>query len=117
MLFSLPPTHKDRCQSQVFRHLKTPKPKPRFIFSDKSSVIDTYESYAKEGFAHLMSNQAEFPYQFEKQFLSKVDLTKGPILVTVEKYSQTNGSRLGFTKARKERGTCITPVPGRPKTA
>lgn len=63
---------------------QTPRPKPRFIFTDKSSVIDTYESYAKEGFAHLMSNQAEFPYQFEKQFLSKVDLTKGLILVTVE---------------------------------
>jgi hypothetical protein len=63
---------------------QTPKPKPRFLFLEKSSVIDTYESYEKEGFAHLMSNQAEFPYQFEMQFLSKVDLTKSPILVTVE---------------------------------
>ena len=62
---------------------QTPRPKPRFIFSDKSSVIDTYESFAKEGFAHLMSNQANFPYEFEKQFLSKVELTKGPILVSV----------------------------------
>jgi len=31
-----------------------------------------------------MSNQAEFPYQQEKKFLSKVDLTKGPILVKLE---------------------------------
>jgi hypothetical protein len=62
---------------------QSPRPKPRFIFSEKSSVIDTYESYAKEGFAHLVTNQAEFPYKFEKQFLSKVDLTKGPILVSV----------------------------------
>jgi hypothetical protein len=62
---------------------QSPRPKPRFIFSEKSSVIDTYESYAKEGFAHLMTNQAQFPYDFEKQFLSKIDLTKGPILVSV----------------------------------
>lgn len=63
---------------------QAPKPKPRFIFSDKSSVIDTYESYAKEGFADLMTPQAEFPYMQEKKFLSKVDLTKGPILVSVQ---------------------------------
>jgi hypothetical protein len=63
---------------------QTPKPKPRFIFSDSSRVIDTYESYAKEGFAHLVSTQAEFPYLQEKKFLSKVDLTKGPILVSVQ---------------------------------
>lgn len=58
-----------------------PRPKP--LFSEKSSVIDTYESYAKEGFSYMLTNQAEFPYKFEKQFLSKVDLTKGPILVSV----------------------------------
>jgi hypothetical protein len=63
---------------------QTPRAKPRFIFSDSSSVIDTYEAYAKEGFAHLMSTQAEFPYLQEKKFLSKVDLTKGPILVSVQ---------------------------------
>jgi hypothetical protein len=62
---------------------QTPRAKPRFIFSEKSSVIDTYESYAKEGFAHLITPQAEFPYTFEKKFLSKVDLEKGPILVSV----------------------------------
>jgi hypothetical protein len=62
---------------------QSPRPKPRFIFSEKSSVIYTYESYAKEGFAHLMTNQAQFPYDFEKQFLSKVDLTKGPVFVSV----------------------------------
>ena len=64
---------------------QTPKPKPRFILTDSSSsVISTYESFAKEGFAHLMSSQAEFPYLQEKKFLSKVDLIKGPILVSVQ---------------------------------
>jgi hypothetical protein len=68
---------------------QAPRAKPRFIFSDSSSVIDAYESFAKEGFAHLMTNQAEFPYTFEKKFLSKVDLTKGPILVTIESMVRT----------------------------
>jgi hypothetical protein len=68
---------------------QTPKPKPRFIFSDSSSVIDTYNSYAKEGFAHLMSSQAEFPYLQEKKFLSRVDLKKGPILVFVQSILRT----------------------------
>ena len=62
---------------------QTPRPKPKFIFAEKSSVISTYESSAREGFKDLITNQAEFPYQFEKQFLSKVDVAKGPILVTV----------------------------------
>jgi hypothetical protein len=62
---------------------QNPRPKPRFILSESSSVINTYNSFAKEGFAHLMSSHAEFPYNFEKKFLSKVDLTKGPILVSV----------------------------------
>jgi hypothetical protein len=68
---------------------QSPRPKPRFIFSEKSSVIDTYESFAKEGFTHLITPQAEFPYTFEKKFLSKVDLEKGPILVTVESIVRT----------------------------
>jgi hypothetical protein len=68
---------------------QTPRPKPRFIFLEKSSVIDAYESFGKEGFAHLITNQTEFPYKFEKQFLSKVDLTKGAILVTVESMVRT----------------------------
>ncbi len=68
---------------------QTPKPKPRFIFSDASSVIDTYNSFAKEGFAHLTSIQAEFPYEQEKRFLSKVDLSKGPILVSVQSIIRT----------------------------
>src|SRR4051812_10449008 len=70
---------------------QTPRPKPRFIFSDKSSVIDTYESFGKEGFADLLTdyanisaNHARFPYEQEKKFLSQVDLTKGPILVKLE---------------------------------
>jgi hypothetical protein len=69
---------------------QTPKAKPRFIFSEKSSVIDTYESFAKEGFADILTdyantsaNHARFPYEQHKTFLSKVDLTKGPILVNV----------------------------------
>jgi len=73
------------------------KPKPRFIFSEKSSVIDTYESFAKEGFAHLLSGgyvnnsteQAKRPYEQEKRFLSAVDLTKGPILVSVQSIIRT----------------------------
>lgn len=55
---------------------QTPRPKPRFIFLDSSSVIDIYNSFAKRGFALLLSSQAEFPYQQEKTFLSRVDLTK-----------------------------------------
>jgi hypothetical protein len=53
---------------------QTPRPKPRFIFAEKSNVIDTYESFAKEGFAHLLTHQADFPYQFEMGFLSQVDV-------------------------------------------
>jgi hypothetical protein len=58
------------------------KPKPRFIFSEKSSLKDTFESFAKNGFEP--TTQDEFPYQFERKFISKVDITKGPILVTVQ---------------------------------
>jgi hypothetical protein len=68
---------------------QTPRPKPRFIFSEKSSVIDTYESYAKEGFSHMLTNQAEFPHNQKNLFLSSVDLTKGPILVTVQNIIRT----------------------------
>jgi hypothetical protein len=57
------------------------KPKPRFIFSEKSSLKDTFESFSKNGFEP--TTQAEFPYQFERKFISKADITKGPILVTV----------------------------------
>ena len=67
------------------------KPKPRFIFLEKSSVVDTYESFQKEGFADLLTSgfhdlstfHAKLPYEQEKRFLSAVDLTKGPILVKV----------------------------------
>ena len=117
MLFSLPPTHKDRCQYQVFRHLKPRSQSPDSYSQIRGSVIDTYESYAKEGFAHLMSNQAEFPYQFEKQFLSKVDLTKGPILVTVESIVRQMAVDWDSPKREKKESTCIIPVPGKPKTA
>jgi hypothetical protein len=73
------------------------KPKPRFIFLEKSSVIDAYESYGKEGFSHLLSGgfvnnsteQAKRPYEQEKRFLSAVDLTKGPILVSVQSIIRT----------------------------
>jgi hypothetical protein len=72
------------------------RPKPRFIFTEKSSVIDTYESYSKEGFAHILQDfvnisakHARSPYEEQKKFLSKVDLTKGPILVTVTSMVRT----------------------------
>jgi hypothetical protein len=73
------------------------KPKPRFIFLEKSSVIDAYESYGKEGFSHLLSGgfvnnsteHAKRPYEQEKRFLSAVDLTKGPILVSITNMVRT----------------------------
>jgi hypothetical protein len=75
---------------------QTPKAKPRFIFSEKSSVIDTYESFGKEGFgdiitdyANISAHHARFPYEQQKKFLSKVDLSKGPILVTVQSIVRT----------------------------
>ena len=52
------------------------RPIPKFIFLEKSSVIDTHESFAKEGFAHLLegltdmsANHASQPYMQEKDFL------------------------------------------------
>ena len=76
---------------------QTPRAKPRFIFSEKSSVIDTYNSYGKEGFADQLSQgyvnnsteHAKRPYEQEKRFLSAVDLTKGPILVSVQSIIRT----------------------------
>ena len=76
---------------------QTPRAKPRFIFSEKSSVIDTYESFGKEGFADQLSQgfvnnsteHAKRPYEREKRFLSAVDLTKGPILVSVQNIIRT----------------------------
>lgn len=73
------------------------KPKPRFIFSEKSSVIDAYESFGKEGFAHLITagyvndstEHAKRPYESEKRFLSAVDLSKGPILVSIQSTLRT----------------------------
>jgi hypothetical protein len=73
------------------------KPKPRFIFLEKSSVVDTYESFQKEGFAELLTSgfhdlsthHAKLPYEQEMRFLSAVDLTKGPILVSVKNIIRT----------------------------
>jgi hypothetical protein len=72
------------------------KPIPKFIFLEKSSVIDTYESFAKEGFADLLegyvemsANHARVPYEREKDFLNRVDITKGPILVSVQSIIRT----------------------------
>ena len=59
-----------------------PRPTPNFVFTDQSSIDETYESYAKNGFETL--EKAERVYNFEKRFISQVDLTKGPILVTVQ---------------------------------
>jgi hypothetical protein len=58
-----------------------PKPAPRFIFADKSSVTETYESFKNNGFEP--SEPVERVCKFEKQFLSSVDLSKSLILVTV----------------------------------
>jgi hypothetical protein len=67
-----------------------PRAKPRLIFADKSSVIDTYESYSKNGFAHLLlQSQAERRYQKEKLFLSAIDLTKHIVFVTVQNITRT----------------------------
>ena len=80
---------------------QTPRPKPRFTFSEKSSVIDTYESFGKEGFAHILTdhgdtsaNHARFPYEQEKKFLSQVDLSKGPILVKIQSMVRIMGTDL-----------------------
>jgi hypothetical protein len=95
---------------------QTPQPKPRFIFAEKSSVIDTYESFAKEGFAHLITNQAEFPYQFEKRFLSKVDVAKGPILVSVQSIVRTMAVDWDSPKRERKEYMSITQS-GKQKTA
>ena len=65
------------------------KQSPKFIFLEKSSTIDSYESFAKEGFADLITNQVEFPYNQEKDFLNRVDLSKGPIMVSVQSIIRT----------------------------
>jgi hypothetical protein len=73
------------------------KPKPKFIFLEKSSVVDTYESFQKEGFEDLLTSgfhdlsthHAKLPYEQEKRFLSAVDLTKGPILVSITNMVRT----------------------------
>jgi hypothetical protein len=88
---------------------QTPKPKPRFIFSESSSVIDAYESFAKEGFAHVLddhgdtsANHARFPYEQEKKFLSQVDLSKGPILVKVESMVRIMATDLSLPKRERK---------------
>jgi hypothetical protein len=65
-------------------------PVPRLIFADKSSVTDTYESYNKNGFQHLLlQSHAERRYQQEKRFLSAIDLTKNLVFVTVQNITRT----------------------------
>ncbi len=69
---------------------QTPRPKPRLIFIDKSSVIDSYESYVKNGFADLLpQSPAERRYEQEKIFLSAIDLTKSTVFVTVQSIIRT----------------------------
>jgi hypothetical protein len=60
------------------------KPKIRFNFLEKNSIVDSYQSYAKEGFADDVSPQQERPYLNHQDFFNRVDISKGPILVTVE---------------------------------
>ena len=87
------------------------KPKPRFIFSEKSSVIDAYKSFGKEGFAHLITagyvndiaEHAKRPYESEKRFLSAVDLSKGPILVSVQTILRIMAVDWSSPKARGKR--------------
>ena len=43
---------------------QAPRAKPRFIFSEKSSLIDAQESYTKNGFE---PKQFGTPYHFEKE--------------------------------------------------
>jgi hypothetical protein len=88
---------------------QTPKPKPRFIFLEKSSVIDTYESFGKEGFADILTDyanisahHARFPYEQHKKFLSKVDLSKGPILVNVGMIIRTMAVDLDSPKRERK---------------
>jgi hypothetical protein len=88
---------------------QAPKPKPRFIFSDSSSVIDAYESFGKEGFYHILddhgdtsANHARFPYEQEKKFLSQVDLTKGPILVKIESMVRIMATDLSSPKRERK---------------
>ena len=87
---------------------QAPRPKPRFIFSDSSSVISTYNSFGQEGFSHILTdhgdtsaNHARFPYEQEKQFLSKVDLSKGPILVKIESIVRIMATDLDSTKRER----------------
>jgi hypothetical protein len=69
---------------------QTPRPAPRLIFSDKSSVMDSYESYSKNGFTHLLpQSPAERRYEQEKRFLSAIDLTKSNVFVTVQSIIRT----------------------------
>ena len=79
---SLEEIEKGSSQVSTIQPPQKPKPAPSFIFSDQSSIVETYESYAKNGFETL--EKAERVYNFEKRFISQVDLTKGPILVTVQ---------------------------------
>jgi hypothetical protein len=87
---------------------QAPRPKPRFIFSDSSSVIDAYESFGKEGFSQILddhadtsANHARFPYEQEKKFLSQVDLTKGPILVKVQSIVRIMAADLSSPKRER----------------
>jgi hypothetical protein len=82
------------------------RPKLRFIFLEKSSVVDTYESFEKEGFEDLLisgfhdlsTHHAKLPYEQEKRFLSAVDLTNGPILVKIVNIIRTMAVDLNSPK-------------------
>ena len=69
------------------------KPEVKIDFNNRS-----YESYIKNGFADNIPHFVKGPYDRMQQFLSKVDLRKGPIERSVRSIV-----RLEFTKARKER--------------
>jgi len=88
---------------------QAPRPKPRLIFSDKSSVIDSYESYAKNGFAHLLlQSPAERRYEQEKRFLSAIDLTKSTVFVTVQSIIRTMATDWTSPERQKKEYMIVT---------
>jgi len=79
------------------------------MFSDKSSVIDSYESYTKNGFAHLLpQSPAERRYEQEKTFLSAIDLTKSKVFVTVQNIIRTMAPDWTNPERRKKEYMMVT---------
>ena len=57
----------------------------------------------RKAFADLITNQGEFQYDQQKKFLHLVDLTKGPIMVSVQSIVRTMAvDRDSSKRERKE---------------